>query len=131
MRKAGDTIEDVEAVWVDPRQCPSCASVEGAEYIVLRPYERLDVQAFFGSERVEVAVSCARCHHRQTLLQTYPLNLRWRVFDQVQRLEEALAVKTGLPVIVDPPNDPRAGVREPRRPEPSAGSPGAQLIPPK
>jgi hypothetical protein len=123
-------IHDVEAVWIDPAQCPSCGSAGGAGFLLLHVHGDTDLPAVFGGPWVEIVVSCIRCHYRRALLQTYRLNVQRSVFEQVEILEGVLAAETGLPVFVDPPDDPHAGVREPRRPAPSAGSVGAQVTPP-
>lgn len=87
----------------------------------------VDFPSLFGGPVVEVAVSCVDCHHRRALLNTYRLTPWWSVLEQVRLLERVLEDETGLPVFIDPPDDPRAGVREPRRPSPSTGSLGASL----
>ena len=126
-----DMILIVEAVWVDPSQCPSCGGVAGAEYIVLHVYDDIDLPTVLGGPCVEIIVSCIRCHHRRALLQTYRLRLQRSFVEQLRMLEEVLAAETGLPIFIDPPEDPPAGVREPRRPAPSTGSVGVRLTPPE
>ena len=77
-----------------------------------------------------MSVSCAACHTLQALLHSYPLNPVFGLLEQLRLLEQVLADETGLPVFREPPDDPSADVREPRRPLPSAGAIGIRLIPP-
>lgn len=119
----------VDAPTLGQPTCPSCGS-SGAGFILLRIRGESELWLAGSHARVEIAVSCAACLSLQALHHSYPLNPMFALLDQLRLLEEVLADQTGLPVFREPPDDPSAGVREPRRPLPSAGAVGVQLIPP-
>ncbi len=125
----GGRVSVVESTWLYPPPCPACGSALGAEYLVLRVYHDPDRQVGTGVGLIQVATSCIRCHHRQILPKTYSLTRRSQAFLDLRLIEELLAAETGLPVVVDPPDDPHSGVREPRTPVPSASSPGSACSP--
>ena len=105
--------------------CESCGAID-AEYLILRARDLLDV---FEAPYVRVSVSCSRCRRERELLHSHPLEMSWSIARQLRFLEETLEKETGLPVIVEPPDDPLAGVREPRRPAPGEGWMGVTLTP--
>ena len=107
--------------------CPSCGSRADAEYIVLRIS---DLPGYDSTPRVEISVACPSCRYERALFQSYPLNMSSGITEQLHMLESVLEQETGLPVFHEPPDDPPAGVREPLRPAPSAGSLGISLTPP-
>lgn len=107
--------------------CPSYGSRTHAEYIVLRIS---DLPGYDTTPQVEISVACPTCRFERALLQSYPLDMTSGISEQLHMLEEVLEQETGLPVFHEPPDDPPAGVREPRRPAPSAGSLGISLAPP-
>lgn len=110
--------------------CPVCSSSGTAEYILLQVRPGSGLWAVDDASRVGVAVSCGACHSLQWLLHSYPLNPLQGVVDQLRLLEGLLYHQTGLPVFHEPPDDPPAGVREPRRPLPGAGLLGEGLMQP-
>ena len=116
----------MQAEWPIHLVC-DCGTSRGIEYLILRVRDLLDV---FEAPYVRVSVSCRRCRHEQELFQSYPLEMSWSVTEQLRLLEETLEKETGLPVVVEPPDDPLAGVREPRRPAPGEGWIGVRLTPP-
>ncbi len=120
-------IRKVEAQSGGASACPSCGNSADAEYIILRIRDLLDV---FELPHVRISVSCPRCRLERTLFQSYPLNMSSGILEQVHLLGEVLEEETGLPVFLEPPDDPLAGVREPRRPPPDADAMGVTLAPP-
>lgn len=111
-----------------PSLCPACEATDEVEYLVLRVYETgLAQPPFTEVPRVEIALSRGGCHHQRSLRRFYPLDVASELFDQVLSLQRILAVETGLPVLREPPDDPRAGVREPRRPLPNPSTMSSSL----
>lgn len=58
----------------------------GADFIVLRIREDSGLPVAESVPRVEVAVSCARCHGQRNLLHSYPLNPMRGLFEQLLML---------------------------------------------
>jgi hypothetical protein len=70
-----------------------------------------------------VELACVNCHHAERLEH----DVRIGSATQVSLLREVLELETGLPVVIAPPDDPSAGVREPRRPPPGDDSSSIRL----
>lgn len=72
---------------------------------------------------VEVALGCSECSHRELVGDS----VRLGSLSRLDLLREVLVIETGLPVFIAPPDDPPAGVREPRRSPPGGGMSDARL----
>jgi hypothetical protein len=70
-----------------------------------------------------VELACANCQNSERLEH----DVRIGSGTQVSLLREVLELETGLPVVIAPPEDPSAGVREPRRPPPGDDSSSIRL----
>lgn len=81
--------------------------------------------------RVVISIVCGKCGSEDALEHSYRVAPWPGVGDQLYSLQRILGRATGLPVEVDPPDDPTAGVREPRRPLPGTGSMTVSLTPPE
>ena len=76
---------------------------------------------------LEVVVACSGCRVTDALLRSLPVVDPTTVEDQMRRLAFALVDETGLPIVLDLPDGPGAGVREPRHEPPGSGSGAVEL----
>lgn len=101
-------------------ECPVCGSGAFGWFLSLtiRP-----VTETFVDPAVDVLLHCPECRHRELVGD----GVRMGSLRRLDLLREVLALETGMPVFIDPPDDPSAGVREPRRPPPDGGTFTARL----
>lgn len=100
--------------------CPACGSGAFGWFLSLtiRPITGMSLDP-----AVDVALRCPECRHRELVGDS----VRIGSLRRLDLLREVLALETGMSVFVDPPDDPPAGVREPRRPPPGGGTFASQL----
>lgn len=110
----------MDLLWDRPGGCPSCSSQSDYVYIVVKAFPGLFV---------ETPISCGNCHYRQPLDAVLEIDAGISIKSYLDLLAEVLRSETDLPVYVEPPDDPDARVREPRRPPPRSDSGSVTLSP--
>jgi hypothetical protein len=106
--------------------CRTCGDISPG-HLILRV---VDLSAGWAFGRVLISIVCGHCGSEDALDHSYSVTPWPGIGDQLYSLQRILHQATGLPVEIDPPDDPPAGVREPRRPLPGTGSLAVELNPP-
>ena len=105
---------------VQDAQCPACGSRAFGRSLSLTIRSVTPTPL---DPVVDVALGCADCRHRELVGDSVRLGSLRRL----DLLREVLELETGIPVFIPPPDDPPAGVREPRRSPPDGGTFATQL----